>query len=53
MQDPTDGALWYHADYVDPYWRTAFDQGPTIGRHIFYRTKAKSAHTQIARSTEN
>ena len=35
-QDPTGGALWYHADYVAPYWRTAFKQGPKIGRHIFY-----------------
>ena len=35
--DPTDGALWYHADYVSPSWRTAFAEGPTIGRHIFYR----------------
>ncbi len=34
--DPTDGALWYHAEYVSPYWRTAFQQGPKIGQHIFY-----------------
>ena len=36
-EDPTQGALWYHADYVSPYWRTAFETGPKIGRHIFYR----------------
>ena len=36
-EDPTEGALWYHADYVSPEWRTAFEEGPTIGRHIFYR----------------
>jgi spore germination cell wall hydrolase CwlJ-like protein len=35
-QDPTKGALWYHADYVAPKWRTAFIKGPTIGRHLFY-----------------
>ncbi len=35
--DPTDGALWYHADYVSPYWRKAFELGPKIGRHMFYR----------------
>jgi spore germination cell wall hydrolase CwlJ-like protein len=35
-QDPTDGALWYHADYVAPYWKDSFKQGPKIGRHIFY-----------------
>jgi spore germination cell wall hydrolase CwlJ-like protein len=34
--DPTGGALWYHAEYVKPYWRTAFVTGPQIGRHIFY-----------------
>ena len=34
--DPTGGALWYHAVYVKPYWRTAFVEGPRIGRHIFY-----------------
>ena len=42
-EDPTGGALWYHADYVSPYWRTAFEKGPTFGRHIFYRDKAKRA----------
>lgn len=36
-EDPTLGALWYHADYVTPHWRDAFARGPKIGRHIFYR----------------
>ena len=35
-QDPTEGALWYHADYVKPAWRKDFIRGPKIGRHIFY-----------------
>ncbi len=35
-QDPTDGALWYHADYVAPSWGTRLARGPKIGRHIFY-----------------
>ncbi len=35
-QDPTAGALWYHADYVRPEWRHALRRGPKIGRHIFY-----------------
>ena len=35
-EDPTSGALWYHADYVKPSWRNAFERGPKIGRHIFY-----------------
>ena len=34
--DPTDGALWYHADYVKPDWRNDFQRGPKIGRHVFY-----------------
>ncbi len=38
--DPTGGALWYHADYVQPYWRKAFTRGPKIGQHIFYRARA-------------
>ena len=35
-EDPTDGALWYHADYVSPAWRNDFVRGTKIGRHIFY-----------------
>ncbi|NQU72745.1 MAG: cell wall hydrolase [Rhodospirillales bacterium] len=35
-EDPTDGALWYHADYVKPNWRSDFQRGPKIGRHVFY-----------------
>jgi len=36
--DPTDGAMWYHATWVAPEWRKDFAEGPTIGNHIFYRT---------------
>lgn len=34
--DPTQGALWYHADYVQPYWRSKLQRGAVIGRHVFY-----------------
>ncbi len=34
--DPTLGALWYHADYVKPVWRKVLPLGPKIGKHIFY-----------------
>ena len=34
--DFTDGALWYHATYAKPYWRTTYTQTATIGAHIFY-----------------
>jgi spore germination cell wall hydrolase CwlJ-like protein len=44
--DPTAGALWYHADYVKPYWRTKLERGPKIGRHIFYSQASRG--TQIA-----
>lgn len=40
-EDPTDGALWYHADYVAPDWRDAYLRGPQIGRHIFYSIASK------------
>lgn len=38
IPDPTNGALFYHADYVEPRWRTAFVRTAQIGRHIFYRS---------------
>ncbi|MHA1153593.1 MAG: cell wall hydrolase [Alphaproteobacteria bacterium] len=44
--DPTEGALWYHADYVKPYWRSEYERGPKIGRHIFYSQGPRK--TQIA-----
>jgi N-acetylmuramoyl-L-alanine amidase len=38
LDDPSKGALFYHADYVNPKWpnmiRTA-----VIGRHIFYQKR--------------
>ena len=36
-RDPTDGALWFHAQYVDPKWASSFDRGPQIGKHLFYK----------------
>lgn len=35
-EDLTNGALWYHADYVRPSWKYVLVKGPKIGRHIFY-----------------
>jgi len=40
-EDKTAGALWYHADYVSPYWGKVFERGPKIGRHIFYNDNKK------------
>lgn len=36
IDDPTNGALWYHADYVNPHWASAKERLTKIGRHIFY-----------------
>lgn len=33
--DITYGALFYHADYVNPRWK--LEKTTTIGRHIFYK----------------
>jgi spore germination cell wall hydrolase CwlJ-like protein len=38
--DPTLGSLYYHADYVQPYWVLEDRKVAKIGRHIFY-TAAK------------
>jgi spore germination cell wall hydrolase CwlJ-like protein len=35
--DPTDGALWYHADYVQSKFHSKLSYTTTIGTHIFYR----------------
>lgn len=37
MEDVTQGATYYHADYVNPRWKLQkIDQ---IGRHIFYKSR--------------
>jgi N-acetylmuramoyl-L-alanine amidase len=35
-KDPTQGALFYHADYVSPYWKHSMTQIGAIGQHVFY-----------------
>ena len=32
-------ALYFHADYVKPYWVSSLVKVAQIGRHIFYRSK--------------
>lgn len=44
-EDPTDGALWYHASYVSPYWTKGLTAVKQIGQHVFYR---KTAQPQYA-----
>lgn len=36
-EDVTDGAKFYHADYVRPSWSRVFRKTIKIGAHIFYR----------------
>ena len=38
LEDPSKGALFFHADYVSPGWRN-MEHKITIGRHIFYNRK--------------
>lgn len=52
-EDPTAGALWYHADYVTPYWRRSFAQGPKIGRHIFYWLGTKTTISDSSVGTDS
>ena len=34
--DITEGALWYHADTVNPYWSEQLNRTVTIDNHLFY-----------------
>ena len=36
-EDNTEGALWYHANYVQPDWRLAYAKTVDIDDHIFYK----------------
>jgi spore germination cell wall hydrolase CwlJ-like protein len=42
MRDPTMGALFYHADYVNPRWKNV-QKTVQIGRHIFYQDKGNQS----------
>ena len=37
IKDVTHGALYYHADYVNPRWK--LERTVVIGRHIFYKER--------------
>lgn len=37
--DLTDGAMYYHANYVNPSWAKTMTVTATIDNHIFYRLK--------------
>jgi hypothetical protein len=50
-KDPTDGALWYHADYVKPQWSSSLVLGKKIGQHLFYLSKAQAVYALNSTST--
>lgn len=35
--DITDGAMWYHADNIEPWWASHYTKTVHIGGHIFYK----------------
>ena len=35
--DLTQGAMWYHASYVDPTWRHSLKHITSIDEHLFYK----------------
>lgn len=37
--DPTDGAVMYHADYVQPSWKNHYQRTVQIDTHIYYKPK--------------
>lgn len=39
MVDITNGALHYHAVYVNPYWAEHMTVTRTIGKHVFYASR--------------
>ena len=36
VEDPTYGAVFYHANYVNPNWAEYVDLTKVIGNHLFY-----------------
>lgn len=36
-EDFTDGAIMYHASYVNPYWTDSYERTVRIDTHIFYK----------------
>lgn len=36
VEDPTKGAVYYHANYVNPNWAIYMNLSKVIGNHLFY-----------------
>ena len=39
LPDVTEGALWYHATYIKPWWADYYVKTVAIEDHVFYGTK--------------
>jgi len=50
LKDITQGALYYHADYVNPRWK--LEKTTVIGRHIFYKERSKPNDVKNESATE-
>ena len=50
LKDITKGALYYHADYVNPRWK--LEKTTVIGRHIFYKESGKNDDVKNEYPTE-
>ena len=50
LRDITKGALYYHADYVNPKWK--LEKTTVIGRHIFYKESGKNDDVKNEYPTE-
>ena len=37
VKDNTDGSVYYHANYVRPFWSKHYKHTVTLGSHIFYK----------------
>tara|TARA_R100001460_G_scaffold62069_1_gene102189 strand:+ start:55 stop:453 length:399 start_codon:yes stop_codon:yes gene_type:complete len=37
VKDNTDGSVYYHANYVKPFWSKHYRHTVTLGSHIFYK----------------
>ncbi|WP_075289163.1 cell wall hydrolase [Pararhizobium arenae] len=46
LQDPTDGADHFHADYVSPAWAKTMPATKKIGGHTFYRSTGQATGSE-------
>ncbi len=52
IDDPTNGALWYHAVFVRPPWSNRLEVSGIIGGHVFYGDK-KAMHIGWDRESDD